>query len=206
MLSAHTLAAAVGCGPATAACWIKPINAACQVYEITTARRMAAFLAQVGHESASLSRTTENLNYSAVALRRTWPSRFDAATANQYARKPEAIANKVYGGRLGNKVEGDGWRYRGRGLIQVTGRANYEAVSDLIREKVRTAPDLIADPDALTDPKWAALSAAAYWHDHDLSELADMGQFTAITRRINGGTIGAADRNARYARAKRALT
>lgn len=205
MLTAELLSAVVGCTPATARTWIQPLSHACRVYEIDSRPRLAAFLAQVGHESAGLTRTVENLNYSAEGLRATWPRRFDVDTSIRLARKPVEIAEHVYAGRLGNKLPGDGWRYRGRGLIQVTGRANYDAVTDLMRAKVATAPDLVHDPDALAEPRWAALSAAAYWADHDLNELADMGQFTRITQRINGGHIGAADRNARYARAKRVL-
>lgn len=204
-LTPEMMMRATGCGRGTALTWSPYLTGACGLYDITTAPRMAAFLAQVGHESAGFTRTTENLNYSAQGLLATWPSRFTPELAQQMARKPQQIANHVYAGRMGNgpAESGDGWRYRGRGLIQVTGKANYDAVHDLLAP--RGCPNLIRLPDVLSEPKWAALSAAAYWHDHDLNELADRGAFDQITRRINGGTNGAADRRARYERAKRAL-
>jgi len=208
LITATLLEAATGCGRTLANTWAKPLDEACRAFEINTAPRIAAFLAQIGHESGGLSRTTENLNYGASGLLATWPNRFDAESATQYARKPQAIANHVYGGRLGNGAEatGDGWKYRGRGLIQVTGKANYEAVRDLLRDDGRKGvPDFVADPDALSEPKWAALSAAAWWNDRELNELADGYAFTQITQRINGGQNGAADRKERYDRARKAL-
>ena len=203
--SASQIEQAAGCSAATAAKWAEPLRAACLRYEIDTPARLAAFFAQVGHESASLTRTVENLNYSAEGLLRTWPSRFTRESATLLARKPEQIANRVYGGRLGNGPEatGDGWRYRGRGLIQVTGKANYAGIRDTLRERVQDVPDFELQPHLLESPQWAALSAAAYWDDHDLNALADAGEFRKITTRINGGQIGAADRNARYAKARR---
>lgn len=203
--SASQIEQAAGCSAATAAKWAEPLRAACLRYEIDTPARLAAFFAQVGHESASLTRTVENLNYSADGLLRTWPSRFTRESAALLARKPEQIANRVYGGRLGNGPEatGDGWRYRGRGLIQVTGKANYAGIRDTLRERVQDVPDFELQPHLLESPQWAALSAAAYWDDHDLNALADAGEFRKITTRINGGQIGAADRNARYAKARR---
>ena len=204
-ITTDLLQRATGCGGSVALMWAEPLAAACERYEVNTPSRIAAFLAQVGHESAGFTRTTENLNYSAKGLLATWPSRFSETSALLYARQPEKIANHVYGRRLGNKEPGDGWRYRGRGLVQVTGRANYGAVRDLLRESMQNVPDLLLRPQALTELKWAALSAAAYWSDHNLNALADAGQFADITRRINGGTIGAADRNARYMKAMAAV-
>lgn len=205
MLTAETMQAATGCGRGTALTWAPYLTGSCGLYGITTRARLAAFLAQVGHESAGFTRTVENLNYSAAGLMATWPSRFTPTTAKAMARKPQLIAEHVYSGRMGNGPEGsgDGWRFRGRGLIQITGRANYEAVGEQLAP--RGCPNLLRLPDVLAEPKWAALSAAAWWHDHDLNELADRGAFDQITRRINGGTNGAADRRARYERAKRAL-
>lgn len=182
-----------------------PMRQVCELYEIDTRERIAAFIAQTGHESAGFSRTRENLNYSADGLLKTWPNRFTPVLAQAMARKPEAIANHVYGGRLGNRNQGDGWRYIGRGWIQVTGLANYEAITELVRQKIRAAPDFVLYPELLESRQWAAMSAGAYWDDHDLNQLADRGEFSAITRRINGASIGAADRNARYARALKAL-
>lgn len=204
-LTADKMQAATGCQRGLALTWAPYLSDACTRYGITTPARLAAFLAQVGHESAGFSRTVENLNYSAAGLEATWPSRFTPATAAQLARKPQLIAEHVYGGRMGNKAPGDGWRYRGRGLLQVTGRANYEAVRDLLRQRCPETPDLLQSPDVLSEPKWAALSAAAYWEDHELNALADAGSFDTITRRINGGQTGAADRRARYQKARAAL-
>lgn len=201
--TAKQLVAATGCTQVNADRFVTPLRDACQLYEIDTAGRLAAFMAQVGHESMSLSRTVENLNYSAQGLLDTWPSRFTRAMAEQMARRPEDIANHVYGGRLGNHNPGDGWRYRGRGLIQVTGQVNYEGITETLAEKMGGVPDFTLHPELLESPKWAALSAAAYWDDHDLNELADRGQFDQITTRINGGQVGKADRRARYSRAKR---
>lgn len=204
--TARQIEQAGGCSSATAARWEEPLRAACLRYEIETPLRLAAFFAQVGHESASLGRTVENLNYSAQGLLATWPSRFTRESAELLARKPEQIANRVYGGRLGNGPEltGDGWRYRGRGLIQVTGRANYAGIRDTLKERFGTqVPDFEYNPQLLESPQWAAMSAAAYWEDHDLNSLADAGEFRKITTRINGGQNGAADRNARYAKARR---
>lgn len=206
-IDANLLVRAVGCTLSTAHTWAGPLAEACERYDIDTPMRLAAFLAQTGHESASFVRTVENLNYSASGLRSTWPHRFPGDLAEEYARQPERIANRVYANRLGNREEasGDGWHYRGRGLIQVTGRANYEAITEALRERLDVVPDFGDEPELLTTPKWAALSAGAYWHDHSLNELADRGAFDRITRRINGGQIGAEDRRARYAKAREVL-
>lgn len=195
--------AAVQCSASTAAIWAQPIADACQAYQITSGRRLAAFLAQVGHESAGLSRVVENLNYSADGLLATWPSRFSSADATALARKPEAIANRVYANRMGNggPESGDGWRYRGRGPIQITGRVNYAAIRDAIRSTGRQCPDLELSPELLESPTWGALAAGAFWGARDLNALADLGDIDRITRRINGGTNGAEDRRARYAKA-----
>ena len=208
MLTAEIMQSAGGCVRGVALTWAAPLSRACDLYEIDTPPRLAAFLAQVGHESAGFTRTVENLNYRAERLQAVWPSRFTPALARAMAHDQQAIAEHVYGGRMGNAPEGhgDGWRYRGRGLVMVTGKANYEAVRDLLRERVAGTPDLLSQPEALAEPRWAALSACAYWHDHDLNELADAGQFDTITRRINGGQVGAEDRRARYDRARKALS
>jgi len=195
--------AAVQCSISIASVWTPPIADACQAYQITTGRRLAAFLAQVGHESAGLARVVENLNYSAEGLLATWPSRFTSAEAAALARKPEAIANRVYANRMGNggPESGDGWRYRGRGPIQITGRVNYAAIRDAIRGTGRQCPDLELSPELLESPKWGALAAGAFWFERDLNRLADAGDIDKITRRINGRSNGAADRRARYAKA-----
>lgn len=169
---------------------------------IETLPRITAFLAQVGHESGGLVRLVENLNYSAPGLAATWPGRFtDTALATRLARNPEAIANYVYAGRMGNgdTASGDGWRYRGRGLIQVTGRANYAEAG-----KALMLP-LIDEPQLLEQPGPAARSACWFWRTRGCNELADADQFMQITRKINGGTHGHAERVALRDRILRAL-
>jgi len=116
--------------------WVEAMNTILPKYDIVTPKRLAAFLAQTAHESAGFTAVRENLNYSAQALMKTWPSRFNATTAAAYARQPEKIANKVYANRMGNgdEASGDGWRYRGRGLIQTTGKANYTKLAQYIKK------------------------------------------------------------------------
>jgi putative chitinase len=172
-------------------------------YGITTPRRQAHCLAQLAHESGGFRRMVENLNYSADGLCRTWPSRFDHTTAPSYARKPERIANKVYANRLGNGPEssGDGWRFRGRGFIQITGRANYADYSKRVFGDYR----LVDTPDLAADPKVAVQIAAEYWTAKGLNALADADDIEGITRRINGGLNGIADRKRRLAHYKQVL-
>ena len=166
-------------------------------------KRMAAFLAQVAHESGSFNFTAEGLNYSAQALRKTWPKRFPTlAIAQQYARNPQKIANKVYANRMGNGPEssGDGYKFRGRGLIQLTGKDNYTKFAKAIG---KTLDQAIA---YLETPEGAVASAAWFWDANKLSIYADKGDFVGLTRRINGGTIGLADRKHHYDIAFKALT
>ncbi|MBJ2181457.1 glycoside hydrolase family 19 protein [Pseudomonas veronii] len=168
-------------------------------YGIVGTPRAAAFIAQVGHESGQLTRLVENLNYSADGLMKTWPSRFDLVRATACARKPEQIANVVYACRMGNAAPGDGWKYRGRGPIQVTGKANYAACGEAL------GLDLINHPELLEKPQYAAMSAAWFWSANGLNTLADAGDLTKITRRINGGLTGQADRQALYDKALKVL-
>lgn len=168
--------------------FVPALNAAMVRFKINSPVRMAAFIAQVGHESGQLTRMVENLNYSADRLQAVWPNRFDVAQAAQVARKPEQIANIVYGGRMGNTLPGDGWKYRGRGLIQLTGANNYRAAGSAI------GLDLINHPELVEQPDTAALVAGWFWQSNGLNELADAGQFDKITRAINGGLNGQADR------------
>ena len=179
--------------------FVPVLNTAMSRYQIVGAKRIAAFLAQVGHESGHLTRLVENLNYTAAALRMTWPSRFDAGLASATARKPEQIANIAYGNRMGNTAPGEGWKYRGRGLIQITGKDNYRACGEAL------GLDLTAQPELLEKPQHACMSAAWFWATNGLNTSADAGKFDAITQRINGGQTGAADRQALYARALKVL-
>lgn len=183
----------------SAGVFVPVLNTAMSRYQIVGTKRIAAFVAQVGHESGHLVRLVENLNYSADALRKTWPSRFSAELATTVARKPEQIANIAYGNRMGNTEQGDGWKYRGRGLIQITGRANYDACGEAL------ALDLINHPELLEKPQHACMSAAWFWASRGLNTLADAGKFDAITQRINGGQNGASDRQALYAKALKVL-
>ena len=179
--------------------FVPALNVAMNKFAIVTRLRIAAFIAQVGHESGQLTRLVENLNYSAEGLMKTWPSRFDLVRATAAARKPEQIANIVYAGRMGNTEPGDGWKYRGRGLIQVTGKTNYAACGGAL------GLDLVNRPELLEQPQYAALSAAWFWSVNGLNTLADAGDLRKITQRINGGQNGAADRAELYARALKVL-
>lgn len=191
------LVAILGCSQALETKYLDPINAACAKFNITTKLQLAAFIAQVGHESGRLATTVENLSYSADGLVKTWPSRFTAATAPSYARNQEKIANKVYADRMGNSSEssGDGWKYRGRGLIQVTGKSNYDAYSQA------SGFNAVGSPDALAEATHAAMSAGWFWNSKGLNAYADRSDFTSITKRINGGTNGQADRELLYKKA-----
>lgn len=178
--------------------WLEPLNATFAKYDISTPKRQAAFIGQCSHESANFKTLEENLNYKPESLMRVWPSRFpDLPTAMKYAHNQEAIANKVYGGRMGNGVEetGDGWKYHGRGLIQLTGKENYANCGQAI------GIDLLATPNLLTLPEYAALSAGWFWNKKGLNSLADSGDFDTMTKRINGGLIGLDDRKAKIAKA-----
>jgi putative chitinase len=171
--------------------WLQPLNDTFTKYQINSPVRQAAFIGQCGHESNNFKTLEENLNYSASGLMRVWPSRFpDAATANKYANNPEAIANKVYGGRanLGNSQDGDGWKFHGRGLIQLTGRANYTVCGDALGQPFSEHPEL------LLEPEWACMSAGWFFNKKNLNSLADIEDWKTITQRINGGTIGLDDR------------
>lgn len=166
-----------------------------------TPLRAAHMLAQVLHETAGLRLLEENLNYSAEALLRTWPSRFNEVTARQYERRPEAIANLVYANRMGNgpPESGDGWRFRGRGFLQITGRVGYQGYQDASGAPVVEFPELLAQPPD------AALAASWYWAQNVLNRLADADDIVALTQRINGGQHGIADRRQWLEKARAAL-
>ena len=182
-------------------------------FNITSDRQVAAWLAQTAHESGGYTQLSENLNYSDVGLAGTWPNRFaeiDPATKkpkkdakgfnipNKFAkalhRNPEAIANVVYGGRMGNgPIEsGDGWKHRGMGLKQLTGKENQKRCGDAL------GVDFVSNPEKLLEPEFASLSAAWFWSDKKCGPLADADDFVGLTKKINGGTIGLQDREKRY--------
>jgi putative chitinase len=169
--------------------WEIPLNQTFVKYDINNNKRQAAFIGQCAHESGNFKTLEENLHYKAESLMKVWPSRFpDLDTANKFANNPEKIANKVYSGRMGNTEDGDGWKYHGRGLIQLTGKENYERCGSSI------GVDLVGNPNLLLDPQYAALSAGWFWNKHGLNELADVQEHGIITKRINGGTLGLDDR------------
>lgn len=167
--------------------------------------RIAMFLAQASHESGGFSRLTENLNYSAIGLAKTWPNRYadKPGVPNKLAvaisRKPELIANHAYSNRMGNGTpeSGDGWKYRGRGIFQLTGKANYQAFFYAINE-----PE---DVDKLSKVEFACKSACWFWSTRKLNEVADTGDVTRCTKIINGGTHGLAERTHLYNQILKAL-
>ena len=162
--------------------------------QINTPLRLCHFLSQCGHESGNFKAVNENLNYGAKGLRGIFPKYFPTdALAAEYERKPEKIANKIYGGRMGNGPEatGEGYKFRGRGYIQLTGKDNYSAFDKVVTEDITANPDLVAT-------KYPLLSAAWFWNSRGLNALSDKGattaEVTAITKKVNGGTIGLDDR------------
>jgi len=172
--------------------WVDPLNETFEKYNISTPKRQAAFIGQCMHESGGFKQLTENLNYSAKGLVATWPSRFpNEEYAQEYARKPERIAGKVYVGRMGNVSAEDAAKYIGRGLIQLTGKENYANCG------LGIGVDLLGNPDWLATPKYAALSAGWYWNKRNLNSDADAGNIASMTRKINGGNIGIEDRKAK---------
>jgi putative chitinase len=167
-------------------------------FGVNTPLRLSHFLAQCGHESGGFRVTQENLNYSAKGLQGIFKKYFPSeALALDYAKKPQKIANRVYGGRMGNgnEASGDGFKFRGRGYIQLTGRDNYKAFDDAVEDAIIENPDLVAT-------KYPLASAAWFWNRNKLNQLADKGNapevVTMITKRVNGGTIGLADRQKHF--------
>ena len=185
---------------AHAAEYVNALNAAMRAQNISSPAQRAAFLAQIAVESGDLNGTSENLNYSAHRLTQVWPRRFPTvAAATPYAHNPEALANNVYADRLGNgdEASGDGWRYRGRGLMQVTGRSNYRQLG------------YENDPEALANPIGASNTAAAFWTNNNLNArtqtILNRAHFNGISRTINGGDNGSNERWTVYQRAITAL-
>lgn len=184
--------------------WYPHIAACMSAFQISTPLRQAHFLAQTGHESAGFQKVEEGLNYSENALTAMFGKRITPEQAKAFGRNAQHPANQkmiasiIYANRNGNGSvdSGDGYRYRGRGLIQITGKANYAA---LVKQ---LGADVVADPDLLLGYRFAALSAAAWWKNHGLNEIADSDDVTRITRIINGGTNGLDDRKSRLIKAK----
>ena len=182
--------------------WCEALNKILPDYEINTPQRVAAFIAQCAHESGGFVFLKENLNYRAASLRKIFPKYFpDDAIANDYASRPnkqEAIANRIYGGRMGNGPEdsGDGYRFCGRGLIQLTGRNNYEAFAESIETPVEEIPEYLQTFEG------AVQSACWFWETNNLNQYADTDDIKTMTRRINGGFIGLEDRIKHYEHAK----
>jgi len=172
--------------------WLDALNNALIRWEISTPARVTMFLAQCAHESGGFKHLVENLHYSAAALLATWPKRFTPDEAVAMAYDEQRIGNRAYGGRMGNgdEASGDGYRFRGRGIIQLTGRDNYARAGAAI------GLDFVAQPELLEKPDWAASSAGWFWATNGCNALADAGDYEAITRRINGGLNGLADRQA----------
>lgn len=195
-----------------AAVWISPLNRAFIEDRIDTPLRQAHFIAQVGHESNSFKSLRENLNYSVEGLLKTFSrSRISEADAKKYGRKDgqaanqEMIANTVYGGdwglkNLGNMQTGDGWKYRGAGLIQLTGRANFVKANKALNFDLVNRPERVAEDNLI-----AALAAGWFWEENGLNILADKDDVVAITKKINGGTNGLDNRKQRLVVAKKAL-
>ena len=176
--------------------WVDALNETFQRFDISTPARQASFIGQCGHECANFKVLEENLNYRAATLLKLFalkPNRkwgFTPEEATAYEKQPSRIANRIYGNRMGNRDEasGDGYRFRGRGCIQLTGHANYFHAGQACGE------DFVMQPDLVATPKYAAMTAGWFWNTHKLNQFADRQDFTLMTKKINGGTIGLDDR------------
>lgn len=177
----------LGIGPQ----WVDPLNKTFARFGIDTPTQQAAFIGQCGHECGNFRILEENLNYRAATLIKLWPKRFpNQWIANAYAGNPKKIANMVYANRMGNRDEasGDGYRFRGRGCIQLTGSTNYYNAGKAL------GVDFWAEPDLVATPEYAALTAGWFWSTHNCNQLAANMDWTGLTRKINGGTIGLDER------------
>jgi len=171
--------------------WVDPLNETFERFGIFTHNQQATFIGQCGHECGNFRILEENLNYKAATLMKLWPKRFPTLeVANGYAGNPKKIANQVYSSRMGNRDEnsGDGYRFRGRGCIQLTGHSNYFHAGKAL------GVDFVMDPDLVGTPKYAALTAGWFWSTHKLNAPADALDHAKVTKIINGGTIGLEDR------------
>lgn len=177
-----------------------PLNETFERFNISTIRQQAAFIGQCGHECGNFKVFEENLNYRAETLMKLWPKRFPTLEfAKQYERNPKKIANSVYSNRMGNRDEasGDGWRFRGSGALQLTGHSNFYHAGKAL------GVDFVMEPELVRTPKYALLTAGWFWSTHGCNELAESGApldnegrptWINLTKKINGGTIGLADR------------
>lgn len=193
-ITQQQLAACIGNNPYLEQ-WCDALNKILPDYDINTPQRVAAFIAQAAHESGNFTALHENLNYRAETLMKVFPKYFPTdALAQQYAHQPEMIANRVYANRMGNgdEASGDGFRYCGRGLIQLTGKSNYQAFADSVQMPLEDVPAYLQTFEG------AVQSACWFWESNNLNQYADSGDILAMTKRINGGTIGLADRQAHY--------
>ncbi len=182
--------------------WHKALSQLLPDYEINTPQRIAAFIAQCAHESGGFIFLTENLNYKAESLVKVFPKYFkDLATAKAYEKKPEKIANRIYANRMGNgdELSGDGYKYRGRGLIQLTGKTNYSWFAASLEITPEEASEYTQTFEG------AAQSACWFWETNKLNEFADKGDILGMTKKINGGTIGLEDRKKHYEHALHVL-
>ncbi len=171
--------------------WVGPLNETFAKFGLVNVDEQAAFIGQCSHECNHFKTLEENLNYRAETLHQLWPQRFPTMEiANAYAHQPSRIANKVYGGRMGNRDEqsGDGFRFHGRGLIQLTGHDSYYHCGQAL------GVDLVANPDLVATPKYAALSAGWFWSTHNLNAAAAAEDWAKVTKIINGGTFGLDER------------
>ena len=188
--------------PPNAEHWYEALCDVLPDYDINTVPRVAAFLAQTAHESGGYRAIKENLNYKAESLCRVWPRYFpDLATAQHYAQQPERIANRAYANRMGNGPEesGDGWKFCGRGLIQLTGKDNYSRYAQATEQSLDEASE------HLTTFEGCVQSAAWFWEANNLNQYADNGDILTMTKRINGGTLGLEDRQKHYQQALQVL-
>lgn len=171
--------------------WVEPLNETFARFDISTPLRQASFIGQAGHESGNFTKLSEGLSYSAERLMVIWPKRFpNMEIAQKYARNPRALANNVYANRMGNRDEasGDGYRFAGAGLFQLTGHSNFYHAGQALGE------DFVMQPELVKTPRFAALTAGWFWDTHKLNKFADIRDFTMMTKKINGGTIGLNDR------------
>ncbi len=183
--------------------FVKCFNEWSDRFGISTPLRFVHFIAQIAHESGEFKSMEENLNYSADGLLRVFPKYFTKETAAQYARKPEKIANKVYANRMGNgnEASGDGWRFKGRGAIGTTGRDNYKAYAD----SEFCVGDLMSHPEWLAQSPGCYKSAMYFWWKNGLNQIADTDDVVKVTKRVNGGINGLAQRQYYYRMAKRVM-